>query len=111
MNKIKKYSRRTKVFINSAEKEVKKAGKSKYAKSKKLWTLIIIAILAAIFWALPAYAAKAPGQLGYNVKRLEESITTTLAPTTGLRDSLKLDFAQRRVNEATYVAIHANDTG
>src|SRR6266550_34022 len=111
MLKANKYLRKIKTSLASARRQLKKVGKSKYAKDKRIWAVAIIAIVLVVFWALPAYAAYAPGQLGYNVKRFEESVATTLTPTTRLRDGLRLDFAQRRVNEATYVAIHANDSG
>lgn len=111
MHKANNYLHQTKTSLASAKNQLRKVSESKYAKDKKIWVAAIIMIVAIVFWALPAYAAKAPGQLGYNIKRFEESVASTLAPTNGLRDGLKLDFAQRRVNEATYVAIHASDIG
>src|SRR6266496_875240 len=110
MSKVKKYVRGAKTSLASVKKQLKKASKSKYAKDKRIWAGAVVVIVLVVFWALPAFAAKAPGQLGYGVKRFEELVATTLAPT-GLGDRLKLDFAQRRVNEATYVAVHANDSG
>jgi len=60
---------------------------------------------------LPTYAAAAPGQIGYPIKRAEEAVVVALAPTSGLRDSLKLDFAVRRVREAAYIANQADQAG
>ncbi len=111
MLKAKKHLRKTKTSLISAKNQLRKVSGSKYAKNKRLWVPTLVVVVGLVFWALPVYAAKAPGQLGYGVKRFEESVATTLAPTSGLRDSLKLDFAQRRVNEASYVAVHANDSG
>ncbi len=103
-------SLRLKKLAHRARSKAARLYKSRYASNPRIWIPAVVLILAAVFWALPAYGAKAPGQLGYAVKRFEESAATTLAPSAGLRDGLRLDFAQRRVDEATYVAIHANDS-
>ncbi len=106
MSRSNKYVRKMKTLVASAKKSLKELGNSKYAKDKRIWVAIVVAVVTLVFWVLPVYGAKAPGQLGYNMKRFEESLSTTLAPTAGLRDELRLNYAGRRVNEAAYLAVH-----
>ena len=108
MIKMDKYTHKAKIFLNSAEKQFKKARNSKYAKDKRVWSAAVIAILAVVFWVLPVYAAKAPGQLGYSIKRGEEFLASNLAPLSSWRYRLRLDFANDRVFEAAYVANQAD---
>jgi chromosome segregation ATPase len=69
-----------------------------------------IAIIV-VFGLLPAFAAAAPGQAGYAIKRGEESIVSNLAPLSSWRSALRLDFADNRVSEAAFVATRANENG
>ena len=108
MLKANKYLRKTKTSLASAKNQLRKVGKSKYAKDKKVWLATVIAVLAVVFWLLPAYGAKAPGQLGYAIKRGEEFLVSNLAPLSSWRDSLHLDFANNRVFEVAYVANQAD---
>ncbi len=111
MSKPNKYVRKIKTLPASAKKALKKFNWSKYAKDKRVWAATAVVVVALVFWVLPAYRAKAPGQLGYGMKRFEESVAATLAPTAGLRDGLRLRFAGRRVSEAAYVAAHTVSGG
>ena len=108
MEKTNRYAHEAERLLDTTEKEIQNLSHSKYAKGKRLWASVIVVVLASIFWALPAYAAKAPGQLGYGIKRFEESVAANLAPLSSWRDALKLDFANNRVAEAAYVADQAN---
>lgn len=111
MNETKNYVRKARSLLNSAEKQVKKASNSKYAKDKRVWAVAVALGLGVVFWILPAYAATAPGQLGYSIKRSEESLISNLAPLSSWRRQLRLDFANNRVTEAAYVANRANQSG
>jgi chromosome segregation ATPase len=111
MNQTTKYVRKAKIFLKSAEKGVKKASKSRYVTDKRFWVVPVVTITVVVFGALPAYAAKAPGQLGYGIKRGEESLVSHLAPLSSWRENLRLDFANKRVSEAAYVADQANEHG
>jgi predicted nucleic acid-binding Zn-ribbon protein len=95
-------------ITSSIKKQIVRISHMRYVQDWRLWTAVGVILLIVIFWALPTFAAKAPGQLGYGVKRLEESTAVNLAPTSGWRDRLRLDFATRRVTEAGYVATHAD---
>src|SRR6266702_6269585 len=103
-----KYIRKTKTALKKTKRQLRKISKSRYIKDKRIWTVALVAIVLAVFWVLPAFAAKAPGQVGYGIKRAEESIASNLAPLSSWRDSLRLNFANRRVAEAAYVANQAN---
>src|SRR6266568_2913937 len=103
-----KYVRKTKTVLKQTKRQLKKISKSKYIRNKAIWTAALVAIVLVVFWVLPAFAAKAPSQLGYGIKRTEESIVSNLAPLSSWRESLRLDFANRRVVEAAYVANQAS---
>lgn len=94
----------------STKRHARRLSKSAYVHDRRAWAAAAIVILAVVFWALPTYAAKAPGQLGYAIKRAEESLASNLAPLPSWRDQLRLDFADNRVLEAGYVADHANQS-
>lgn len=105
---VAKYRRQAISLIGSAKKQIKKASKSKYAKDKRVWAGATAVLVVLVVWVLPTFAAKAPGQLGYGIKRAEESLASNLAPLSSWRETLKLDFANNRVAEAAYVASQAN---
>jgi len=102
-----KYIRKTKAVLKQTKRQIKKISKSKYVKDRRIWSAALVVIVIIVFCALPAFAAKAPGQLGYEIKRAEESVASNLAPLSSWRESLRLDFANRRVVEAAYVADQA----
>src|SRR5882672_7722104 len=108
MPKANKFLRKAKASLAPVKNKLKKVSKSKYAKDKRVWAMAVAAITLVVFWALPTFAAKAPGQLGYGIKRGEESVVSNLAPLGSWRESLKLDFASNRVAEAAYMANQAN---
>jgi len=97
MTKVRKYRPRVKSLLNSTNRQ-----------NKKLTAAIVITLMAVVFWVLPAHVAKAPGQLGYGIKRGEEALVSNLAPLSNWRDQLRLDFANNRVAEAAYVANRAD---
>lgn len=111
MIKTKKYVRSVKVFLKSTKRQAKKVAKSPYVKDKRVWGVAVLVVAAVVFWILPAYDAAAPGQLGYSIKRGEESLISSLAPLSSWRDQLRLDFANNRVTEAAYIANQANQGG
>jgi hypothetical protein len=112
---IKKLTQHTKHSVHSTRRVARRATrivrKSPIVHDHRIWVAGGVIVLLAVFWALPTFAAKAPGQLGYNIKRAEESIASNLAPLSSWRDSLKLDFANNRVFEAAYIANKANQSG
>ncbi|MGC1176996.1 MAG: hypothetical protein WA843_02900 [Candidatus Saccharimonadales bacterium] len=108
MLKTSTYIHKTKTSLGRAQRQLKKISRSKYAHDRRVWVATTIIVLAVIFWALPTYAARAPGQLGYGIKRGEEFLASNLAPLPSWRDQLRLDFADNRVIEAGYVADRAN---
>lgn len=99
---------RLKRLVRTIKNKATRVSKSRYVRNPRIWIPELILVLAVIFWALPAFAAKAPGQLGYSIKRGEEAVISNLAPLPSWRDSLKLDFANNRIAEAAYVANQAN---
>ena len=99
---------RLKKLVRTAKNKVIRVSKSRYIRNPHIWIPALVLILAIIFWALPAFAAKAPGQLGYGIKRGEEAVISSLAPLPSWRESLRLDFANNRVTEAAYVANQAD---
>jgi hypothetical protein len=111
IRKLTGYAKRT---VHTMKRTVGKAAravrKSPIVHDRRVWAASIIVILVTVFWALPAFAAKAPGQLGYGIKRAEEAIVSNLAPLSSWRDSLRLDFANERVLEAAYVADRDNQS-
>ena len=111
MKLIRSAGRQLKRTARSITKRVRGISKSAYVRDRKVWAGVIIIILAAVLWALPTYAAKAPGQLGYSIKRGEEFLASNLAPLPSWRDQLRLDFANNRVLEAAYIADQANRNG
>ena len=100
--------RKFKKAAHATKRHLHKLHKFVNAHHQKVWIGVVIVVLAAVFWALPTYAAKAPGQLGYAIKRGEEALASNLAPLPSWRDQLRLDFADNRVAEAAYVADQAN---
>ena len=109
MTGVEQYTRKIKKFGHVAKKQVIRVGKSPYIHNRKVWAIAGVIILATIFWVLPTFAAKAPGQLGYAIKRGEESLAENLAPFSSWRESLRLDFAANRITEAAYVANQADE--
>jgi len=103
-----KYTRKIKTFFGQSKRRITKISTSKYLQGRRVWAGGIVVIILIIFWILPAFAAKAPGQMGYSIKRGEEWLVANLAPLPNWRENLRLDFANNRVNEAAYVADHAN---
>ncbi len=93
----------------SAKRQLRNVPWSEYAKDKRVWAAAIL--ILAVFWVLPTFAAKAPDQLGYSIKRAEEAAASNLAPLGSWRNALRLEFANRRVAEAAYVANQANRSG
>jgi hypothetical protein len=83
----------------------------RHIRTHKIGASALVIALVAILWLLPAFAGAAPGQLGYAIKRGEESIASNLAPLSSWRNALRLDFANNRVSEAAYVANQANENG
>ena len=79
--------------------------------SRKFWVGFGIGALLVVFGLLPALAAAAPGQLGYPIKRVEESVLAHLTPVSSWRNTLELNFADSRVAEALYVANRDNQRG
>ncbi len=111
MNRLQSAERQLKKVEQSVEKEVVKVSRSPYLRDRRVWAAAVVVILLIVFWILPAYAAAAPGQIGYSIKRGEETVVSNLAPLSSWRDSLRLDFANDRVAEAAYVANQANERG
>ncbi len=101
-------SRVARITKRKVGRVARKFYKSSAVHDRRVLIASSIAVLIVIFWALPTFAAKAPGQLGYGIKRFEESVAVALTPIEGRREALKLGFANRRVYEAVYVADQAN---
>jgi chromosome segregation ATPase len=102
---------RLKKLVRATKNKAISISKSRHVKNPRTWAPMLILVLAIVFWALPTFVAKAPGQLGYGIKRSEEAVISNLAPLPSWRESLKLDFANNRVAEAAYVANQANQNG
>jgi DNA repair exonuclease SbcCD ATPase subunit len=110
MKLIKVVKRRSKQTVRFLKRGARKLRKSAYTRDRKVWAGAALVLLVAVFWALPTYAAKAPGQLGYGIKRGEEVLIANLAPLPSWREDFRLEFANNRVLEAAYVADHANQS-
>ncbi len=111
MKSVKTAGHQLKKVARTTKRRALKLSKSSYAHDRKVWAAVAVVIVAVVFWLLPTFAAAAPGQLGYAIKRGEETLLSNLAPLPSWRDSLRLDFANNRVSEAAYVADRANEVG